>query len=141
MLPPEPHAPLAPKAEAPATFWLEQLLGFLCYTVLRAVPRGLWVAGGGVLFSFVNLLSIREVWPNTPKAGEVFMILLTGSGMALPWLLGRTARRIAREVHGSGWRLLWQLIYLCCYAAAVLLLLPGLIIVFLCLPGLFPANS
>ena len=135
MLPAETHPHPVPSIEAavappPASSWLEQLLSFLCYTVLPAVPRSLWLAGSGAVFSLCNLAALQEVWPNTPKAGEVFIVLFAVSGMVLPWLVGRTARRVAAQVQGRWWRLLWQLAYLGCYAGAVLLLLPESIAVF-----------
>ncbi|UYZ63188.1 hypothetical protein [Hymenobacter weizhouensis] len=140
MLPAEPHLHPAPLAEAavapPPASWLEQLLGFLCYTVLPAVPRGLWLAGSGALFSCINLLLLEEVWPNTPKAEPVFSTAFVLCAVPVPWLLGFTTYRVAAALQNWKWRMLWQLVYACCFVGACLLLIPECIGVFILLSSL-----
>ncbi len=101
--------------------WLDplvaQLLRFIRYTVLPAVPRALWWVLLAMMVASLNLVFEREVWPNTPKAEPVFTGGLCTALATLPWFAADTARRISQKV-ASWWCGMWWLVALGCYLVA-----------------------
>ena len=99
----------------------EQLWQFTRHVLLPAVPRLAWWALVLLLFSSLNLLFQRELWPHHPQAEEWFLVLLVAILAVLPWLVAYTAQRLTHQVRRWWWRGFWQLIAVgACVVAVVL---------------------
>lgn len=116
---PLPHSPAL----------VELLLRFVFSIVLPAAPPALWWAMGLGLFSVLNLVFQREIWPHTPHAIGWFLLLGICSALLLPWQVARTASHVAELLHSSVWRTLWRLASWGAYIAGGLALLPGAIVI------------
>lgn len=103
----------------------ERLLYFALDTVIPAVPPALWWTIGLGLFSGLNLLALREIWPHTPHADDWFLLLGICCFVLLPWQVAHTASRVARVLQGSAWRIIWRLASWGAYAAGAIALVPG----------------
>ncbi|ALD20632.1 hypothetical protein [Hymenobacter sp. DG25A] len=100
---------------------MERLLNF-AGRVLRLVPVLLWWAVVVGIGCFLNLLLLKEVWPNTPRAEPVLVVLLAICAFLVPWLVAQTANRIAKilSLQGSLWCWLWRLITIVSLCGATL---------------------
>jgi uncharacterized membrane protein YhaH (DUF805 family) len=96
------------RRNAPPPSMLAELLSLTCLA-LRLAPRLLWWLLAGLLLAALNQIFRTELWPNTPGAEQFFQLLALLCGLPLPWLLAATAQRLARQLRGWFWRLLWQL--------------------------------
>lgn len=100
---------------------------FILQTVVPAAPPALWWSMSLGLFSFLNLVLQREIWPHTPPAESWFLLLSICCVVLLPWQVARTAGRVAEALRGSGWRFLWRLASWGAYVAGGLAVVPGAI--------------
>lgn len=100
---------------------MERLLNFTGL-VLRLVPVLFWWAVAVGIGCFLNLLLLEEVWPNTPRAEPVLVVLMASCALLVPWLVARTANRIAQmlNLEGSRWCWLWRLITIVSLCGATL---------------------
>lgn len=109
----------------PSPTLLEQGLCFAFQTAVPAATPALWWSIGLGLFSFLNLVLEREIWPHTPHAEHWFLLLGIGCGVLLPWQVARTASRVAARLQGAAWRFLWRLASWGAYVAGAVVLIPG----------------
>ncbi|WP_303312544.1 hypothetical protein [Hymenobacter sp. BT730] len=108
---------------------MEQLLNF-AWLVLRLMPALIWWAVAVGIGCFLNLLLLKEIWPNTPQAEYVLVGLMAVCALLVPWLAGKTANRVAQTLQhqGSTWYWLWRLLMVGSFAvAAVITLLAGVL--------------
>ncbi|WP_143436376.1 hypothetical protein [Hymenobacter crusticola] len=85
-----------------------QLADFLLL-VLQLVPTVLWWLLATLVFAVVNLIFIKEVWPNTPKAEYFLVGMLSTSLLLLVWMASSMAWRIANHVKTNSWSVAWRL--------------------------------
>ncbi|WP_088844038.1 hypothetical protein [Hymenobacter gelipurpurascens] len=102
---------------------------FALDTVVPAAPPALWWTIGLGLFSGLNLLALREIWPHTPHADDWFLLLGICCFVLLPWLVARTAGRVAAMLQGCAWRIVWRLASWGAYATGAVALIPGAVVI------------
>ncbi|GGE95550.1 hypothetical protein GCM10011383_02850 [Hymenobacter cavernae] len=79
-----------------------QLLDFLLLA-LRLTPKLLWWLLATLVFALLNLALKDEVWPNTARAKDFFVVVAVSCFVLLPWLLSVLAWRVANSINCSPW--------------------------------------
>ncbi|NVO29974.1 hypothetical protein [Hymenobacter lapidiphilus] len=114
----------------PAASYAAQLWQFVWQLLLPAVPRLAWCVLALLIFSGLNLLFQRELWPHYPQAEKWFIVLLLVGLALIPWMGIYTAQRLTHQVRHWWWRGFWQLVIVGSYALATVssfILLLGLL--------------